>query len=191
MNDENTLLGIPVKYGFLAFALLIMAVPVYMIVSEEMNLRKGTAYSFLVEPVDPVDPFRGRYVDLRFSVERMDVDSASDRFNTGDWVYAPVAEGDDGYATFTELLHDAPPEGDYIPVRIQRVSDGSVFLELPFDRYYMKEDKAKRANRVIRRRAGSNDSPVWAKVFVRDGESTLDRVYVGDTPIETYLSEQK
>lgn len=56
-------------WRWLLFALLCVAqwaVPLAMVQRAERTLSEGTAYRFRTAPVDPADPFRGRYVTLDF-----------------------------------------------------------------------------------------------------------------------------
>lgn len=66
-----------------------LAIPGYMIFEQNQILTEGTAYKFKTRPIDPYDPFRGRYVTLAFDanqdvipvVEGADIESEQ-------WVYA-------------------------------------------------------------------------------------------------------
>ena len=55
---------------FVVVALAQLAVAGGAIVKSELALRTGEAFRFRIQPVDPVDAFRGRYVAIRFAVDR-------------------------------------------------------------------------------------------------------------------------
>jgi uncharacterized membrane-anchored protein len=55
---------------FLAACALQLGVPAAMVLREEATLRGGAELRFRAGPVDPVDPFRGRYVALSLEIER-------------------------------------------------------------------------------------------------------------------------
>ena len=63
-----------------------LAVPVAMIARREIALRQGESFRFRCAPVDPVDPFRGRYVDLQFD-EQQYGGPVEKRFSRGETVY--------------------------------------------------------------------------------------------------------
>jgi uncharacterized membrane-anchored protein len=51
------------------FALTCLAqwfVPAQMIYDQEQVLREGKTYHFKTAPIDPSDPFRGKYITLSF-----------------------------------------------------------------------------------------------------------------------------
>jgi uncharacterized membrane-anchored protein len=57
------------KILILAFALMVVAqfyVPISMITESEDILSEGTPYKFRTAPIDPNDPFRGKYITLSF-----------------------------------------------------------------------------------------------------------------------------
>jgi uncharacterized membrane-anchored protein len=61
------------KYMFIAFvatALLQAFAPLKMVYDNEMTIRQGTVYKFKTQPIDPSDPFRGKYVSLDFGDNR-------------------------------------------------------------------------------------------------------------------------
>lgn len=47
-----------------------LAIPGYMIFEQNQILTEGTAYKFKTRPIDPYDPFRGRYVTLAFEANQ-------------------------------------------------------------------------------------------------------------------------
>ena len=53
-----------------AFILMVLAqlyVPASMIFQKERVITQGTAYKFRTAPIDPNDPFRGKYITLSFN----------------------------------------------------------------------------------------------------------------------------
>ena len=57
------------KIIFPAFILLVLVqlfVPANMILEQEDILKNGTPYKFKTAPIDPYDPFRGKYVWLGY-----------------------------------------------------------------------------------------------------------------------------
>jgi uncharacterized membrane-anchored protein len=155
----------------------------------ERTLSQGVVYRFESAPVDPEDPFRGRYVRLRFAAEETALPMQESTGHSRK-VYAVLGVDDRGFAVFTELLEAAPAEGDYLYVDVQPtwVEKGTVArLSLPFDRYFMEESKAPAAEKAYReatRRGGEADAFVTVRVL--DGLGVIEDLYirgvaVGDT----------
>ena len=46
--------------------LILFAIPIYIIVTNDTILKGGTEYLFKVEAFDPYDMFRGNYLDISF-----------------------------------------------------------------------------------------------------------------------------
>ena len=58
---------------FVLVAVIQLAVAGRAIVISELTLRSGEVYRFRIQPVDPVDAFRGRYVAVRMAENRAPV----------------------------------------------------------------------------------------------------------------------
>ncbi len=82
---------------FVVVALVQLAVAGGAIVKSELALRTGEAFRFRIQPVDPVDAFRGRYVAIRFAVDRAPAADDLD-VKSGKHVYLPIEIDADGYA---------------------------------------------------------------------------------------------
>jgi uncharacterized membrane-anchored protein len=160
------------------------AVPASMIVRHESTLADGQVYLFRCAPVDPVDPFRGRYVALNFDQSRFE-GRVPEALVPGSTAYATLAQDDDGFAVISAVGETAPRDRDYLTVRIGWSSADSTQLELPFDRYYMEESLAPDAERAYRERAPGEQA--WVSVRVRGGHAALEELYLDGQPIREFL----
>ena len=188
---RNLRLGI-----FIAVALVQLGVPIWLIANRERVLRTGTEFHFRTRPADPSDAFRGRYIFLGFDFKDRIAAEIAKKFQKGGKIpgdlrktgtfYATVVKDRDGYAELAAVADDPPPAGDYVEIRAE-VRWGSVYVHLPFDRFYMDEVDAPRAERayaLIRRREGA---PAYAVVFIRSGEAVLQDLVMDGAPIREYL----
>ena len=53
---------------FIVVGLVQLFVPANMILNEETILKSGTVYKFKTRPVDPNDPFKGKYINLNYQI---------------------------------------------------------------------------------------------------------------------------
>jgi uncharacterized membrane-anchored protein len=177
---------------FIAVALVQLAVAGGAIVKSELALRTGEAFRFRIQPVDPVDAFRGRYVAIRFAVDRAPLADGAD-VRPRERVFVPVEVDVDGYASFGPADVDAPHEGAYLRLRAGVVTpdeDGKihVWVSMPFRRFYMDEDKAPDAERAVwSRRRGQSTASVGVRI--RNGTGVIEELYIDDTPIHQWLAE--
>ncbi|MGA2221651.1 MAG: GDYXXLXY domain-containing protein [Verrucomicrobiia bacterium] len=181
---------------FIAVAIAQVIVPVRMIARRETTLRLGRTYKFRTAPVDPYDAFRGRYVWLGYEQNRARWSGESEpgSFRTA---YALVEEGRDGFAVINQVMPQPPKSGDYVKVgRVYRdwQTNSVVHFSLPFDRYYMEETKAPKAEHAYRehlnRRGQTNDN-TYAVVRIKSGEAVLEDVYVDGKPIAEFIRGAK
>lgn len=181
------------RFGlFVAVALVQLAVAGGAIVKSELALRTGEAFRFRIQPVDPVDAFRGRYVAIRFAVDR--APAADDlEVKPGKQVFLPLEKDGDGYAFLGLASAEKPTSGQYLRLRAGGIypdEDGNrfVWVSMPFRRYYMDENRAPEAGRAVwSGRRGQREASV--SVRVRGGVGVIDELYIDDVPIHQWLVE--
>lgn len=179
--------ALPILLGVTLFAHY--AVPAKMMLERELTLRFGEAFRFETAPVDPYDPFRGRYVALAFSVANVSAEVVDKDLPSGE-TFATIETDDRGYARIASLHRNPPPEGNYLAVDAFRMHNGTYRVSLPFDRYYMNELAAPEAERQYaaetrRREAeGEEGKGDYALVRVREGMGVIEGLYLNGGPIE-------
>ena len=177
---------------FVVVALVQLAVAGGAIVKSELALRTGEAFRFRIQPVDPVDAFRGRYVAIRFAVDRAPVADDLD-VKSGKHVYLPIEIDADGYSVLGWAKAEKPTSGPYLRLRTGGVypdEEGNrfVWVSMPFRRYYMAEDLAPEAGLAVwSGRRGQREASVGVRV--RGGVGVLEELYIDDVPIHQWLAE--
>lgn len=187
MKNYKLILGI--VFGALCLAQI--GVVLFQIMSYEKILKEGESFYFKVLPLDPYDPFRGRYVTLRFE----------------NATKAPIAQGQSkenqslGYAilehqekldSVKEITFIKPQMGNFLEVNVknnklrntQNNTSSMVYFSLPYDRFYMREDIAPKAEKVLRLRSGVE---VRAKLKVLNGKGVIEELLVGEIPLSEYV----
>ncbi|MFT6335526.1 MAG: putative membrane-anchored protein [Halioglobus sp.] len=98
-------------------------VPAKMIWNSESTIKDGKAYKFKTQPVDPYDPFRGKFIDLRYDVEREKCDLNGLKNKKQQEIYKAYAEiinKPNGFAEISKLTIDKQYlSGDYIEIKIK------------------------------------------------------------------------
>lgn len=184
---KNNRLIIPL---FLCLFAVQISVPLYMIVSRERTLSSGRLYKFLTAPVDPYDAFRGKYVALRFQQESVPAPNNT-KFDPGQKVYVSISEGENGFTKIIDVSKERPKEGDYIKAKVRYTSGKDVYLDLPFDRYYMNEEEAPLAETAYREHSRTNKQDAYVLVRVRNGSSVIEKLYIDGKPISEFLKDYK
>jgi len=180
-----------------AFILMVLAqlyVPASMIFMKERVITQGTAYKFRTAPIDPNDPFRGKYVALSFNENAVTVEDAAD-WISGELVFATIITDSAGYALI-ERVSKTKPQGpeDYIKVTVEyTVTDTvqSVYIRYPFDRFYMEEFKAPVAETVYAEAALDSNQVAYALVMVRDGDAIVRDIFIDDISITEVIRNKQ
>jgi uncharacterized membrane-anchored protein len=175
----------PARLVVLALACLAqLGLVVTSIADYEVTLAKGEPLRFALAPVDPADPFRGRYVALRFELEQLALPIPPGA-RWGGHAYLVLGTGEDGFAEARALQAAPPPDGPYLRVEVfghyaPSASGGSPHeitrVGLPFDRYYTEESKAARIERLYAARP--DPARTYAVVRVRGGRGVIESLVV-------------
>ena len=192
---------LPKKFLFPIFILVVLAqlyVPFKMILDKEKVLDKGTYFKFITAPVDPTDPFRGKYITLSFK-ENTVVVSDNSEWVKGETAFALLENDTAGFAKIKSLSKTPPIQEDvpFVKVSIRYVSaqnddEGTktVRIKYPFDRYYMEESKAYEAELAYRDSRRDSTSIAYALVAVDKGEAVLEDVIIDGRPIRKVAKER-
>jgi len=172
--------------AFLVLALVQIYVPAKMIVNRETVLAQGTEYKFRTAPVDPNDPFRGKYITLSFEENTVAVANEKS-WVVGETVYALFTTDEQGFAHIQSVTKDQPSDGqDFLETKVRNVfSNGNrqITLDFPFNRFYLEESKAPEAERVYWESLLDASQETYALVAIKDGEAVLKDVLIDGTSI--------
>ncbi len=182
-------------YLLVMVALIQISVPAITVYQNEMVLYKGSEFLFKTIPLDPSDPFRGKYVTLRFEEEEFETLDTS-LWQRNESVYILIDKGVDGFARVKRLSRK-PMSGNsnYFKGRIKSfyLADGKaiISLDFPFKRYYMKESKAPRAEAAFERALRDSGQQTFAVTHIKNGKSVLVDVKIGEISLKDVVSESK
>ncbi len=175
--------------SFIIICVIQLAVPAKMAWDKESVMRNGRDYKFRTAPIDPSDPFRGKYITLDFDANRYEIQTDS-TWRSGKDVYVYIGTDEKGFAKIINLsilepafLYGADHNFDYVKGKIRSAFDNKVSIEYSFNRFYMDENKA--ADAEIKYREISRDSSqvAYALVAVKNGEAALKDVKINDISI--------
>jgi uncharacterized membrane-anchored protein len=146
-----------------AAAVVVQLAPVAVAVSGQLSARlTGDEYSFRVEPVDPIDPFRGAYVALDYpDLVPNNENLPGDR---GD-VFLPLTEDGEVWAAGTPT-RTRPDDGPYLAC-----TDRNYEIRCGIDSWFLPQDDARELEGAIR------DGDVVARVRI-DGRGNAALVAV-------------
>jgi uncharacterized membrane-anchored protein len=122
------------NYLILGFAALVIAqlfVPGKMIWDHETVLTAGTEIRLRTQPIDPNDPFRGKYVILHFSDTELAAPTGTYE-DRGREIYLTFRTDSAGFSVPDQATFVPPTATDaYLKTTVL------YFVDYPFDRFYM------------------------------------------------------
>lgn len=180
---------------FLVVAAIQLAVPLGQIWRYEDVLRTGAVYKFRTAPVDPYDAFRGRYLALNYADTVATVTMRPDtNLRSGARAFVSLQQDADGFARFGALTGKPPAEGDYLRVEFLwggGAPENEAHFRLPFDRFFMEETLAPRAEAAYlehANRGNLTDTPTYVLVRVKQGRGVIEDLYIRNVPVREFLA---
>ena len=152
----------------IALIIVQLLTPIYMIANKYDIINSGEEFLFRVNPVDPYDAFRGRYVSL-----------SPQSSVYGEHRYGIIAVDNGGYAYVDELADDKPNSGAYVK------SINPKWFRLPISRYYMNDKLAPLAEKITRDRTRKDEA--YVSVRIKNGELVVTGLFIGGVAIEDII----
>ena len=167
-------------------------VPLNMIMQQETILKEGTPFKFKTQPIDPNDTFRGKFVVLNYEANRANIE-AGQLWVNGEPVFVKIKEDAEGFATIAGLEKVEPiDEKHYVKATIRRVwgqNSTQVSIRYPFERFYMEETKAPKAEALFRDLWRDSSTTVYGLVVINQGRAALEDVFVDGVSISDAVLE--
>lgn len=185
---------------FLLLVLVQWYVPGNMILEQEDILKTGKAFKFKTAPIDPADPFRGRYVALGFDQNQFETTSDPDwdyeHDNDRD-IFVHLGVDSDGFAKVIDVSREKPSSSiDYVKAKCSAFYKGEkdesilINLDYPFNPFYMEEFKAPAAEKIYREAQIDSNQVAFALVKIKDGSAVIEQVMVDNMPIGDWVAKQ-
>ena len=179
---------------FVLVATLQLFILAQMILKQETTLKKGTAYKFKAQPVDPSDPFKGKYINLNYEIDSFKTNDSIWERNEPIFVY--LITDSLGFAKIDMVSRNilADNTNDYVKAKAQwyRRYSNDLAIQFPFNRYYMDETKAYDAEVAVRnRQQDSLPNNTYAIVYVKNGDAVLNDVIIDAISIKDYVENRE
>lgn len=184
MNKTHLILA------FIVTAALQLSIPVKMIYDSEMTERHGTEFLFKTVPIDPTDPFRGKYITLDYAIATYATNDST--FKNEEQIYVVLKKDQKGFAEIASVLHDEPDnEQNYVIANVNHSYGGKVHIDFPFNRFYMEESKAPEAEKAYDEYSDKKTKPAYTLIAVNEGNAVVKDVIIDGMPIKDYVLKQR
>ncbi len=145
-------------------------------VYDQVGIRKfGTPFLFEIQPIDPVDPFRGNYIVLRFFENMIKDADTSEAWEAGDKIYLALGKDENNFAKITDYSASRfSSDQMYVEAKVDRVyPNGNILIEYPFRRFYLDQERVQRAEETFFNPQDTNAASSYAVVYVLNGSSSI------------------
>lgn len=166
---------------FVLVAAIQLAVPGKMIWDRQRILETGKEFKFETAPIDPTDPFRGKYIVLSYKENSFKI-SSPNHYTNGETIFAILKENQNGYAIIKAISKERPKDNvDFVKARVESISDfptTTLTISYPFTRFYMEESKAYEAEQAFVKSQRDSTKITYALVNIKNGEAVLKDVLI-------------
>jgi uncharacterized membrane-anchored protein len=178
--------------AFILIAVVQLFIPAKMILDREDVLATGKEYKFQTAPIDPNDPFRGKYVALQFK-ENVIVTKDSSDWITNETIYITFKTDQEGFASIKSVSKKEPTDSIYyLKAKVNYLTNqrsNRVIIDYPFDRYYMDESKAKKAELIYIESQIDTNQVAYALINIKNGDAVLKDVLINEIPIKELVNK--
>jgi uncharacterized membrane-anchored protein len=172
-----------------AMILVQLLVPASMIWSKEKILSEGEIMHFRVAPIDPNDPFKGKFVILDFEQQTVP-NPTGEEWEFGELGYALLTQDSMGYYYPYSLSKTIPEDEQFLEMNVRYSSGVKITVEYPFEKFYMEEYKAPVAEEIYFDAMREGEIEAYAVVYVNNGKAVLEDVQIDGVSI-VELSENE
>ena len=179
--------------AFVFVALAQIYVPAKIVLNRVQILGTGKEFKFKTAPIDPADPFRGKYIMLDFKETTIDIQK-EEKWTRGETVNVFLTTDENGFAKIKSVSKLEPADKqDFLKAKVRFISyDGSkLTIDYPFDRFYMEESKAYDAELTYNRSRRDTNSVAYALVNIKNGESVLKDVMIDGISIREIVKQEE
>ncbi len=173
-----------------AFVLIVVVqwfVPTSMIFKKEGILKNGKVFKFKTEPIDPSDPFEGKYISLKFQQDTFPLNKELEKLSNGDEIFV-VLKQENGYAVIAQVSVNEPKGNlDFVKASVDYVenydNNRRIHINYTFNKFFMEESKAPKAEVLYNDASQKSRENCYALVYTKDGSAVVSDVLVNDTSI--------
>ena len=172
------------KIIFAVFALVVILIPVYLIFQSEAVLTGGHQHKLRLQGRDPFDPFRGKFLRLRFE-NRVPCESGIKEGETG---FVLLEKDTSGFSHFSYVQKSRPSHSDYLEAKVMSVYGGEA--EMDFDnlnKFFINEDVATEAEEILGDYAQMAPDKIHLTIRVLDGEARIEDIIVKTKKLMDYI----
>lgn len=176
---------------FVAMCLAQWFVPGKMIYDSEGVISEGTLYKFKTQPIDPSDPFRGKYITLNFEANTIALSDSAD-WQRGEEVFITFTTDSAGFAKAESISREEPASGHYLLTTVNYTTTYKPFevsFKLPFDRFYLEESKASQAEQLYWQTQRDSSQVAYGLVSIGPGTAVLQDVMINDRSVVEVINE--
>ncbi|MDH4472730.1 MAG: GDYXXLXY domain-containing protein [Fluviicola sp.] len=172
------------KIIFSAFALIVLLIPMYMIFQSEDVLTNGHRHKLRLQGYDPLDPFRGKFLRLRFE-NRVPYEAG---LKEGDIGFVLLEKDTSGFSYFSYVQKNRPSHSDYVEAKVELIYAERASMDFDnLNKFFINEDKAKEAEVILSDYTDMASDKIYLTIRILDGEARIEDIIVKAKTLLNYI----
>ncbi len=162
----------------------------WMLLNLETTRNNGTVFRLELKAYDPYDMFRGNYLALGFTEDRVKAPKMALQWNEKFYVKL-ITDRKTGFARPVEVSRTFPGGDNWVQVRnsggsVRDEADTMLLFSFIQDRYFMNEEGVKKAELALRKATADSNRSCWAEMRVKNGITILTDVKIDGKSLKDY-----
>ncbi|MFZ1289259.1 MAG: GDYXXLXY domain-containing protein [Melioribacteraceae bacterium] len=174
---------------FFLVVIIQLFVPAKMIYDNEDVLSTGKEFKFRTAPIDPIDPFRGKYIFLQYKENIIEIENEKN-WKIGETVFLILENDKNGFAKIKSVsMKFIQNNNNFVKAKIVSIFSNKLTINYPFDRFYMEETKAGKAETSYNKSLADTNKITYALVAIKNGNAVLKNIFIDDIPIKEFVNK--
>jgi uncharacterized membrane-anchored protein len=188
-----------IRIVFIIASIAQLAFISYLIINSISISNKSTLIKLQCRPVDPYDFMKGRYAQLAFESDNIDISKLSSKPQIeidklykyiNEPVYCILAKENDLYE-IEDISFEKPAKGTlFIRARVRDAYENKLSFDFDFDKYYMQEDAALKIEQLLLNpEMFKKLEPILVLAVDENGNSVQKELLVNGIKIEEFIKK--
>jgi hypothetical protein len=116
----------------------------------------------------------------------------AEKYTNGETIFATINTDKNGFAKISSISKTKPKNTDsYLKLKVGfALNNDKIAIDLPFNRFYMNENIASKAEKIYREFSIKKKNETYALVTIKNGEAVIKDVRINDVSIKDLANKK-
>ncbi len=130
----------------------------------------GTKILLATRPIDPFDPLRGQYIDIRYEISQMPIIAGAE---VNSPVYVLLSPDQEGIFRLVGAIQDQPVSGSFLRGYVERIDGDQMFVKYGIEQYFFERQAKFSTDRIVVEALVDSSGQARISQLLRDGKPVV------------------